>query len=185
MALLRNAPWNWAQLIVDETGKATPEFLAWLQQQLTISKVAGEAVPQSRLIDTGLGLSGGGDLSSDRILVLDAVIDDLNDVDTVTNPPVDGQALIWDNLAGDWVPGDVATSLEVEEDGVSVATDVNLLNFAGSAVTVTDDGGGAVTIDIIGGGGGGSIYGPVSNGTTPGPVLLDNGAGECILAEVP
>lgn len=183
MALLRNAPWNWAQLIVDKDGKATPEFLAWLQQQLTIATIAGEAVPQSRLINTGTGLSGGGDLSTDLTLVLDAVIDDLNDVDTVTNPPVDGQALVWDNIAGDWVPGDVATSLIVQEEGTPVLTDVDTVNFIGSAVTVTTPSAGKVNVTITGGGGG--KYGPVSNGTTPGPVLLDNGAGECILAEVP
>lgn len=37
-------------------------------------------------------------------------IDELTDVDTSTTGPVEGQALIWDNTGGQWVPGDVATS---------------------------------------------------------------------------
>lgn len=144
------APWNWQDPVVDAKGKATPEFLAWLSQQLTVNTLATGAVPQSREINTGLGLTGGGDLTTDRTISLDAVIDDLNDVDTVTNPPVDGQALIWDNVAGDWVPGDAAPPLTVEEEDVTVATEVSTLNFTGAGVTVTDAGSGQVDIDISG-----------------------------------
>ena len=35
-------------------------------------------------------------------------ISDSDDVDTVTTPPTDGQALIWDNAAGKWEPGTVS-----------------------------------------------------------------------------
>ena len=45
--------------------------------------------------------------------------------------------------------------IEVEEDDVSVATGVTVLNFEG-AVEVTDEGSGKVTINISGGGGGGT-----------------------------
>lgn len=37
------------------------------------------------------------------------VLDDLGDVDTTTTPPTDGQALVWDDAGGLWVPGDVAS----------------------------------------------------------------------------
>ena len=36
------------------------------------------------------------------------IINGLNDVDTSTVPPTDGQALVWDNTAGQWEPGTVA-----------------------------------------------------------------------------
>lgn len=36
-------------------------------------------------------------------------IDDLVDVNTVTAAPTDGQALVWDDVASIWKPGDVAT----------------------------------------------------------------------------
>jgi hypothetical protein len=37
-----------------------------------------------------------------------SAINGLTDVDTTTNAPTDGQALIWDNANSVWVPGDVA-----------------------------------------------------------------------------
>ena len=37
-------------------------------------------------------------------------IDELSDVDTSTVAPTDGQALLWDNAASKWEPGDVASS---------------------------------------------------------------------------
>lgn len=61
------------------------------------------------MLTAGVGLSGGGDLSADRTFDLDATIDDLTDVDTSSTPPTDQQALLWDDGAGLWVPGDVAS----------------------------------------------------------------------------
>lgn len=58
----------------------------------------------------GTGLSGGGTLGTDDPInyTLDAGIDDLTDVDTATTPPTDGQALIWDEASGLWIPGTVS-----------------------------------------------------------------------------
>lgn len=36
-------------------------------------------------------------------------LNDLTDVNTITNPPTDGQALVWDATNGYWKPGNVAT----------------------------------------------------------------------------
>lgn len=36
-------------------------------------------------------------------------IDDLGDVDTSTVPPTPGQALVWDDVTGQWIPGTVAS----------------------------------------------------------------------------
>ena len=46
-------------------------------------------------------------------------LNDLHNVDTETNPPADGQALIWDDLNSIWVPGDTASS-------VATLTDVDI-----------------------------------------------------------
>ena len=45
-------------------------------------------------------------------------IDNLSDVDTTTTAPTDGQALVWDNSASEWIPGTIATS----GGGASVTT---------------------------------------------------------------
>lgn len=65
------APWNWNEIVTNPQGKATPEFLAWLQQALTVAQIAGAAVPQGRVLTAGLGLTGGGDLTADRTFTLD------------------------------------------------------------------------------------------------------------------
>lgn len=154
--MARNAPWNWNERVVGPDYKATPEFLAWLQQQLQVNEVAGTAVLQNRRVDTGTGLTGGGDLSADRTISLDAIIDDLNDVDTATNPPTDGQALTWDSVDELWVPDDVYPGLDVKDEGSLEVSPATILNFIGSSVVVTDAGGGQANITISGGGGGGS-----------------------------
>ena len=48
--------------------------------------------------------AGGTDISTESI-------DALNDVDTSTSGPADGQALVWDSTASQWKPGDVAPDL--------------------------------------------------------------------------
>ena len=75
-------------------------------------------------------------------------LDDLTDVDAPS--PTDGQALIWDSGAGEWVAGDAASALTVE-DGVTSVSPVDTIVFDGA--TVTDDTGGQVTVEVTGGGG--------------------------------
>jgi hypothetical protein len=55
---------------------------------------------------------GWGDHSTQGYLnsLSSAVINDLGDVDTTSNAPTDGQALVWDATATNWVPGTVAAS---------------------------------------------------------------------------
>lgn len=65
----------------------------------------GSAVPNSRAITAGEGLSGGGDLTEDRTIALDASLDDLNDVDFST-PPTDQQVMVFDEASGLWIPAD-------------------------------------------------------------------------------
>lgn len=89
---------NWNVKIVDSNGYPTPEFLRFLQ---TNKSAINGNVPSSREINTGLGLTGGGDLSKDRTISLDASLDDLNDVDLST-PPTDTQVLTYVAADGKW-----------------------------------------------------------------------------------
>lgn len=61
----------------------------------------------------------------------------------------------WDGSAWDSIGGGGGSSLEVQEDGGSIETGVDVINFTGSGVTVTNTGAGEVEVDISGGGGGG------------------------------
>jgi hypothetical protein len=97
-----------AQIVDPETGLMTPYFQRVLQTILgeseEVAEELGDAVPQSRVLTAGVGLSGGGNLTADRTFDLDAVLDDLTDVDTTTNPPADGDGLFFDNASGLWLP---------------------------------------------------------------------------------
>jgi hypothetical protein len=100
--------------IVNEKGCPTEYFIRWAQdRQIDISEgitaeQASELIEDwsaNRQIIAGTGLSGGGALSSDVTINLDAELGDLNDVDLST-PPTDGQVIIWDNAAQKWIPAD-------------------------------------------------------------------------------
>lgn len=103
-------------IIVDEKGQPTDYFIRWAQQrQIDISKgVTLEEVKEliseveealadlaDNQIIAGLGLSGGGPISSNVTIDLDASLDDLNDVDV--SGVTEGQALVYQG--GGWVPG--------------------------------------------------------------------------------
>lgn len=42
---------------------------------------------------------------------------DLADVDVATDPPEDGEGLVWDDVAGEWVPADVTTLADHDHSG--------------------------------------------------------------------
>ena len=69
------SPLAWNAPIVDDKGNPTPYFVRQLEQLLAEKAVtdalASAAVPQSRLISAGTGLTGGGDLTADRTITLD------------------------------------------------------------------------------------------------------------------
>jgi len=64
----------------------------------------GEAGPLGIGIQGPVGATGSQGPSGD---VGNSGITDLSDVDTTTVAPADGQALVWDNTASQWEPGDV------------------------------------------------------------------------------
>jgi hypothetical protein len=67
-------------------------------------------------------------------------IDDLNDVDTTTVAPVDGQALVWDNAASQWEPGTIeggVTSI-VAGSGIGLSPSNGLGDVTVSVSTTID-----------------------------------------------
>ena len=100
--------------IVDENGQPTDYFIRWAQTRgFDIEDAVSLEVMQqyvqdefaARDVNAGFGLSGGGPLDTDVTLNLDADIGDLNDVDTTTASPTNGQVLIWNAADGLWEPG--------------------------------------------------------------------------------
>lgn len=147
--------------IVGSDGKPTLYFIKWAQQRqidigdsITLAQAQAliDAWAAARDVLAGTGLSGGGNLSSDVTLSLNAGLNNLNDVD-LTTPPSDGEALVYDSGTSQWIPGSVAGGLDVQEEGSSVVNPATALNFIGSSVTVTDGGGGVAEITVTGGGG--------------------------------
>lgn len=164
---VRNAPWNWNERIANDQGKATPEFLAWLQQQLQVNELIGTAVPESRLINTTGGIQGGGDLTVDRTLSLtDTAVtpNTYGDATHVAQFTVDQKGRLTSAVA---VPisasgGDV----EILDEGTPLTTAVTSIDFVGAGVTATAVGD-AVTVTIPGGGSSGGGILPVVDGAPP------------------
>ena len=142
-------PWPWNSPMSTPEGLATPEFLRWLSIQLTYNTLLNTATPESRKIIAGTGLTGGGDLSSDRTIALAATLGQLSDVDNTTTPPSNGQVLGFNGTK--WIPVTVANPLSVYQAGTSVVGSVVKLNFTGSGVTVTTSAAGEADIAITGG----------------------------------
>jgi len=107
-------------------------------------------------------------------------INDLTDVDTTTAAPTDGQALVWDNVNSEWVPGNVATdlgttsidALQDVDTTTAAPTNNQVLAWNGASWVPADQSGGVtsiiagagisvdqatgdVTVTATGGGGGG------------------------------
>ena len=64
-------------------------------------------------------------------------INDLADVNTLTTPPTPGQALVWDDVAGVWKPGDVAT--DTSDISLADLSDTNLTGLINGQVITYDN----------------------------------------------
>ena len=122
--------------------------------------VANEHVDCSTVsLIAGTGLLGGGTICNDVTFNLNAIIDNLNDVDTTTSAPSINEVLTWDG--SNWVPAvipaeaNTASNQNTAGVGVFVQKTGADLEFrginAGSAkVTVTNDvGNNEIDIDIV------------------------------------
>jgi len=81
-------------------------------------------------------------------------INELADVDTLSTPPTNNQALVWNNTQSKWIPGTVTGAISILDEGSSVSSNTTIINFIGAGVTAS--GSGSVTVTIPGGGGGGA-----------------------------
>jgi len=66
---------------------------------------------------------------------------DLADVDVATDPPEDGEGLVWDEAGGEWVPGSTGGVVSIDVTaGVSLAAGdmVNLYNDGGGKARLAD-----------------------------------------------
>jgi hypothetical protein len=105
-------------------------------------------VGEQRAVNTGDGLTGGGDLSADRTLAVDGTVlrttselADLSDVSGTT--PTDGQALVWNDTAEEWEPQNQAGGVS----GPGSSTDNAVARWDGasgdavqnSGVTINDN----------------------------------------------
>jgi hypothetical protein len=93
------------------------------------------AVPTTRTVSAGTGLSGGGELSSNITLALDADIGDLGNV-TITSA-ANGDILIYNSATSAWENSTALARLTVESAGSTVGTElaITTVNFTGTAVS--------------------------------------------------
>lgn len=135
--------------ITDENGFPTPYFIQklqtlFLEKEITDSAVA-EAAPQSLILTAGVGLSGGGNLTTDRTFDIGAgagLVGNSDDIAVGAGTGITVNA------------NDVAIDLTAEAERIRDVIAAALV--AGTNITITpNDGGDTITISSSGGGGGG------------------------------
>lgn len=124
---------------------SSPPHSAGASYDLVLPSTAGTA-------DQVLKTDGSGNLDWVDQTAGASSIGDLSDVDTTTVAPTDGQALVWDNTAGQWEPGTVASG------SVASIDDVGDVDTTTATPTINQvlawDGSNWVPMDQSGGGGG-------------------------------
>lgn len=95
--------------IVNPDGTPTDYFLQMLFRSTDNAEQDSgdiqDKLSKTALLNTGTGLAGGGELGAPLTLILDAELDDLNDVDTASTPPADADILKYDAASSKWKPG--------------------------------------------------------------------------------
>lgn len=135
------------QPIVNERGLPTQYFIRWAQErQIAIEDGISAAQAEQLIIDylaahalqegTGISITPTGNISDDPTIALDAVLDDLNDVDFST-PPTDGQVIGFDGASEKWVPVDQSGGGGGGDFRLWAPSAGNLDNIAAPVVTVT------------------------------------------------
>lgn len=167
-------PWQAPVPVVGPGGKASPEWLRWLQQLLA----AGASIDTNSAEITQLkSLIGTADAA---IAALQAIVTALKQLTLETNYGLNGSQtllnlvaganiLLSDNGAGDITissTGGRGTSLTLEINGALNGSQTLLNLVAGLGITLTDDGAGDITIAVS------SLYPP-----TP---ILDSATGNPI-----
>lgn len=142
--------------IVNSDGTPNQYFIRLLQERgITLDGKISAAEAQAlidawaaaRDIIAGDGLSGGGNLSSDVTIDLDAGLGDLNDVDFST-PPTDLQVLVYDAASSTWIPANQSggggsgglTHFSIPFFRGNAGTSFGSGNFGGRSIVVPTDG---------------------------------------------
>lgn len=138
-----------AAIVDPNTGLASDYFMRYLfEHGGALTDVQSDKVDKTRQIIAGVGLTGGGDLSSDRTFAIAPTGVTAGVYGDSTHYPVitvnaEGQITAVTLQAG-------GSSLEVDGNGTPVVTSASKLNFTGSGVTVTTPSTGVATINIPG-----------------------------------
>lgn len=77
--------------------------------------------------------------------------------------------------------GPAPSTLILKDHGTVITSAAVSIDFEGSGVTAVDDGSGNTTVTVTGGGSGGPGGLPLVNGDLPGPGIMTDGNGQCIL----
>jgi len=170
--MAKPSPWNWMVPVVDDSKRATKEFLFWLTGALGTARTAEDALDEAeeakelaqQALDTKVSKAG------------DTMTGDLQVPDEAYGPSWDGSAEVPTKNAIYDALQDVSGSISVAKDDTVIVSDVTELNFEGSGIaSVTDDGSGKATVTIEGG------------GSTPSPIweVTDTGTGSSQNVTIP
>lgn len=123
---------------VDNTDAVTSVNGAIGTVVLTASSVG--AVPTSRLINTGTGLTGGGNLSADRTIEIDSTVATLTGTQTLTNKSISGSTNTLTNIANASLTNSAITINGVSTPlggSASVGTVTSVSATAGTGIAIT------------------------------------------------
>ena len=111
---------------VTVSGVSTGDLLRW------------NGVTWTNYADSAYATFVQGNLADSAIQPTDS-IDALSDVDTTTVAPAEGQALVWDSVAGKWEPGSVSGNASLTRSTPSVTTS-SLTDGASENIAITGTG---------------------------------------------
>lgn len=99
--------------IIGPDGKPTPYFIRWAQQRqvdignaLSLDTLKEYFAEHQLKAGPGISIAPDGNIDNSPTIRLNANIGDLNDVDTTTTAPTDGQVLTWVDADNKWEPKD-------------------------------------------------------------------------------
>lgn len=121
-------PLNIRTPIVNSDGSPTDFMIRWAKQ-----------FSENTLPVDGVTAGNGIAVTAGPTVALDAVLDDLNDVDTTTVAPTNGQLLAYDSVSGLWKPKTVSSGSQPWYWAPPVASDFTAASADATLPVMTDD----------------------------------------------